>query len=178
MAITKIQSESLNLADTYDFTGTVTGAGESNTPLVSVKMSGGQTTTDATHTLVAFNSVDIDTDSAFDNTATNYKFTVPAGKAGTYMITYMATSFNEQSQTIQVQGHIYKNGSTVAYQRQRNDGTNTQTTRHAGTTVHWVGDLSVGDYIQFYYYHDIGADVPQLQGSQQSRATIMRIKAS
>ena len=30
MAITKIQSESLNLADTYDFTGTVTGAGESN----------------------------------------------------------------------------------------------------------------------------------------------------
>jgi hypothetical protein len=25
MAITKIQSESLNLADTYDFTGTVTG---------------------------------------------------------------------------------------------------------------------------------------------------------
>ena len=27
MAITKIQSESLNLADTYDFTGTVTGAG-------------------------------------------------------------------------------------------------------------------------------------------------------
>ena len=32
MAITKIQSESLNLSDTYDFTGTVTGAGESNTP--------------------------------------------------------------------------------------------------------------------------------------------------
>ena len=27
MAITKIQSESLNLADNYDFTGTVTGAG-------------------------------------------------------------------------------------------------------------------------------------------------------
>ena len=35
MAITKIQSESLNLADTYDFTGTVTGAGESNTPAFS-----------------------------------------------------------------------------------------------------------------------------------------------
>ena len=27
MAITKIQSESMNLADTYAFTGTVTGAG-------------------------------------------------------------------------------------------------------------------------------------------------------
>ena len=32
MAITKIQSESLNLADTYDFTGTVTGAGGVNKP--------------------------------------------------------------------------------------------------------------------------------------------------
>ena len=30
MAITKIQSESLNLADTYAFTGTVTGAGFTN----------------------------------------------------------------------------------------------------------------------------------------------------
>ena len=33
MAITKIQSESLNLSDNYDFTGTVTGAGENNTPM-------------------------------------------------------------------------------------------------------------------------------------------------
>ena len=32
MAISKIQSESLNLADTFAFTGTVTGAGESNAP--------------------------------------------------------------------------------------------------------------------------------------------------
>ena len=32
MAITKIQSESLNLSDNYDFTGTVTGAGGTNTP--------------------------------------------------------------------------------------------------------------------------------------------------
>ena len=32
MAIDKIQSESINLADNFAFTGTVTGAGESNTP--------------------------------------------------------------------------------------------------------------------------------------------------
>jgi len=178
MAISKIISESLDLTDNYAFTGTITGAGESNTPLVSVKMSGTQITTDATATLVAFNSVEIDTDSAFTNTAGNYKFTVPSGKDGTYMITYMATSFNENSTTIHVQGHIYVNGSTVAYQRQRHDGTNNATTRHSGTTTHWVGDLSVGDYVQFYYYHDVTSDVPQSQGTQQSRATIMRIKAS
>ena len=33
MAIDKIQSESINLADNFAFTGTVTGAGENNTPL-------------------------------------------------------------------------------------------------------------------------------------------------
>jgi hypothetical protein len=33
MAITKIQSESLNLSDNYDFTGTVTGAGGDNAVL-------------------------------------------------------------------------------------------------------------------------------------------------
>ena len=32
MAITKLQAEALNLADTYAFTGTVTGAGGDNTP--------------------------------------------------------------------------------------------------------------------------------------------------
>ena len=32
MAITKLQAEALNLADTYAFTGTVTGAGENNSP--------------------------------------------------------------------------------------------------------------------------------------------------
>ena len=32
MAIDKIQSESINLADTFAFTGTVTGAGGTNTP--------------------------------------------------------------------------------------------------------------------------------------------------
>mgnify|MGYP003149623245 FL=1 len=32
MAIDKIQSESINLADNFAFTGTVTGAGENNTP--------------------------------------------------------------------------------------------------------------------------------------------------
>ena len=38
MAITKIQSESMNLADTYAFTGTVTGAGGVNTPFFQLTL--------------------------------------------------------------------------------------------------------------------------------------------
>jgi len=178
MAITKIQSESLNLSDNFTFTGTVAGAGESNTPIVSVKMSGNQDLTDATTTLVAMATEDVDTDSAFDNTAGNYKFTVPSGKAGTYSITYMATTFNEGSDIIMFQAHIYVNGSTVAYQRQRHDDGSSAPARHEGCTAHWVGDLSVGDYVQFYAYCDVSSNTPVLQGGTQSRGTIVRIKAS
>ena len=38
MAIDKIQSESINLADTFAFTGTVTGAGGVNTPMFSARL--------------------------------------------------------------------------------------------------------------------------------------------
>jgi hypothetical protein len=63
MAITKIQSESLNLADTYAFTGTVTGAGEANTPLVALKGNGSdQTVTANAFTTVTFWSVETDTE--------------------------------------------------------------------------------------------------------------------
>jgi len=52
MAITKIQSESLNLADTYAFTGTVTGAGESNSPNFHAVNASGQALSDSTWTKI------------------------------------------------------------------------------------------------------------------------------
>ena len=41
MAIDKIQSESINLADTFAFTGTVTGAGENNNPAFRAGLTSG-----------------------------------------------------------------------------------------------------------------------------------------
>ncbi len=149
---------------------TLAGAGITNTPMVSLSMSTNQNTTDATDTLVAFNTVDVDTDSAYTNTAGNYKFTVPSGKAGKYMITFMATSFTEGSDTIMAKSSIYKNGSVISVNRQRHDGG-----RHEGTVAHWVGDLSVNDYIQFYHYHDTTSSTPQLLSGTQARATIVKL---
>ena len=56
MAITKIQSESLNLSDTYDFTGTVTGAGGNMTPVFSARRSADTSISDATNTKVTFDT--------------------------------------------------------------------------------------------------------------------------
>ena len=79
MAITKIQSESMNLADTYAFTGTVTGAGETNAPSFSTSITSNQNITNKSETKVAFATEQYDTGSDYDTS--NYKFVVPsAGK--------------------------------------------------------------------------------------------------
>ena len=162
MAITKLIADS------------ITSGAIANTPMVSVRMTNNQTLPNSSNTLLAFDNVDIDTDSAYTNTAGNYKFTVPSGKAGTYMITLMTTSFNENSDTLRVQNHIFKNGISISMQRQRHDGGGAHT-RMAGTTTHWVGTLAVGDYIQFYYLHQITSGSPLTLSDTQSRATITRL---
>ena len=84
MAIDKIQSESINLADTFAFTGTVTGAGGANTPAFEAYLggSGGQSVSDNTVTLVQANTEVYDTDSAYDTST--YRFTPQT--AGKYLV--------------------------------------------------------------------------------------------
>ena len=80
MAITKIQSESMNLADTYAFTGTVTGAGVSNTPYFYAYQSSVTTLAATAFTKVDFQTEYQDSASAFSSS----RFTVPSGQAGKY----------------------------------------------------------------------------------------------
>ena len=80
MAITKIQSESMNLADTYAFTGTVTGAGGTNTPNFFLTASASHDISNTTTTIIQYNTVVYDTDSATGSNG----FTVPSGKGGKY----------------------------------------------------------------------------------------------
>ena len=91
MAITKIQSESLNLADNYDFTGTVTGAGESNVPYFEAYVNSNFTASNNTTTVVQFGAENFDSASAF-NTST-YRFTPQtAGKYFFYTKLYVNLS--------------------------------------------------------------------------------------
>ena len=107
MAITKIQSESLNLADTYAFTGTVTGAGENNKPIFNV--SGGSTSTSHnTWTKLGVSSESIDTGSCFD-LGSNNRFT--PNVAGKYLLTANVLA-PTNTDTDYVGVNIYKNGSS------------------------------------------------------------------
>ena len=148
MAITKIQSESLNLADTYAFTGTVTGAGVSNTPMFYGRQGSAQTLTRSANTkITGFTSEEIDSDTAFDGTT----FTVPSGKGGKY---FLGVVFNADFESAgndgeQVTIRIYKNGSEVIGTRDINSGGGRDMQLH-GAYTSCILDLSASDTIEAY----------------------------
>ena len=147
MAITKIQSESMNLADTFAFTGTVTGAGGVNTPAFSVGKSGDQSIDNAeTMTKVTFDVEHLDTNNAFASD----KFTVPSGEGGNYFISFnFRVQNNVDSETNIVVAKIYKNGSQLHATDSRVDFRDSEG-RGAGVTSTVLAPLSAGDYIEFY----------------------------
>ena len=125
------------------------GVKQSNllTPAFSASMSADQTLTDAAQTKVQFDTENFDTDNAYDH-STNYRFTVPSGKAGKYLIYSTVTGYSNPSRLQYVQTFLFKNGSTVGY--------STTDPRNAGFGFFFscyitkVLDLSVGDYIEIY----------------------------
>ena len=118
MAIDKIQSESINLADTFAFTGTVTGAGGVNTPAFMARMGSSQSVTNNTEVKVQCSVEVYDSANAYDN-STNYRFTPQT--AGKYLVflnlsMYTTTQFGT-TDLENIQCFIYKNGSNLANQR-------------------------------------------------------------
>ena len=68
MSIIKLQAEGLNLADTFAFSGTVSGAGETNKPYFEAYTSGLQQTNHNTTTKLTFGSEEHDTNNNFAHT--------------------------------------------------------------------------------------------------------------
>jgi len=149
MAITKIQSESLNLSDTYDFTGTVTGAGGVNTPYFFGKSANDQTLSRGTTTKITGLTLgEIDSDTAFDGTT----FTVPSGKGGTYFIygavTGDAGDIGQDGEQIRMM--IYKNGVSQQLFRMMHNTSATGDIRIQTVFGSMSLALSAGDTIELY----------------------------
>ena len=89
MAITKLQSEALNLADDYTFTGELSGH---MYPACTVSLSANQTSVpDSTDTKVEFNTIEFDTDSNFDTTNNKYVVSVAATLASSLVLNLMTS---------------------------------------------------------------------------------------
>lgn len=149
MAITKIQSESLNLSDTYDFTGTVTGAGGVNTPMVYAEANSGTSCADNATVKITLDNEIIDTDSLFSDS----RFTVTSGHEGKYLIIWQI-SFNHTALAKTVIGSIKVNGNTIAY-GQDHSAKSANHTMIVRTSI--IRDLTTNDYIEFFGRHDTGS---------------------
>ena len=174
MAITKIQSESMNLADTYAFTGTVTGAGESNTPAFHAYSANGdsQALGSSATTKVKFQTELYDTNSAYDH-STNFRFTVPSGQAGKYEFTANVGFWTSGSAYSRSFIMLYKNGSEYL-RHERRGGTSIYAGSYAQNNLIFTttDNASVGDYYEVYSY--IGADANTYNSSSFTMANYFK----
>ena len=148
MAITKLQSESINLTDDFAFTGTVTGAGAKGENYFKAKNdSATATLTHGASVLLPYDTEEWDPDGVYDNTASNYKFTCQ--KAGYH---YFEAGGRKDSNDFSRQLALlfYKNGSSVGgveFDTYNNDHIRTYSVK---TSI--ILNLSVNDYVQVYMY--------------------------
>jgi len=133
--------------------GTATGfSSGDNTPAFQAYLSANLTLANGTWTKFPCNTEDFDTDSAYDS-ATNYRFTVPAGEGGKY---YFYANAN-----ILYGGGAVNTGVSFTLQIRINSETNTTAsfanTNKGGYALNWeYGDvagittLSAADTVEFY----------------------------
>ena len=164
MPFSKIIAESMDLTDTYNFSGTVTGAGETNAPSFKVYRNATQSISSNTWTKMQFNTESFDTASAFDN-STNYRFTVPSGQAGKYFFTchgQIAQGTQDLNRLILA---IRKNGSSVVELEE--DGAYDEYTLSFQATL--IDDASVGDYYEGWIYQiNSGSDDLNMGSGQKN----------
>ena len=171
MAIDKIQSESINLADNFDFTGNVTGAGESNLPLFHVNCSGNQSVSDNTNTKITnWGTPTIDTASGWDSS--NNKYTIQT--AGKYLIYGTFSPFDTSANGVLREAtlSVYKNGSSIVY-----DGVGfTDNCTAINPKVHFTTTLAQNDYIELYGIFNTAGSTPLFHCStDKSHWTVMFI---
>ena len=151
MAIDKIQSESINLADTFAFTGTVTGAGESNSPYFNATQNSSQSVADSTTTKITYDTVTYNIGGGTYDTS-NSRYT--PGVAGRYFISAWVFIKYAVSTGQRIDMEICKNGSRVIGTRWREtgdlDGSNS-------AFVQGIVTLGTTDYIEAKMFQTSGA---------------------
>ena len=150
MALSKIQSESINLADNFAFTGTVSGAGATNTPAFHANNTSNPTWSLNTHTKIAFTNENFDTDSAYDTSTS--RFTVPSGEGGKYYIGSTVQLYGN-SDFSEMFARVYVNGSAenqLSLRVRYKDADPLDANYNQNYYFGGIKNLSASDYIEVY----------------------------
>ena len=153
--------------------GATAGGTLTNRPAFAVRLSAHQTNlTDNNNVLVTFNTIEFDTDNAFDTSAGNYSFTVPSGKAGTYCL-ICNLHFNHSGQVNHNDTYIFKNG--VALRGVRFNSSSGDYEDEGSEIITTIETLAVGDVINIYGRANSGdGTVTQLNGGTTQPASFFR----
>ena len=120
-----------------------------NRPAFAATLSADQSISNSTATKVTLDTETFDEGSCYDPT-TNYRFTVPTGEGGKYLITAhihtRATANAYSGKTCR----LYKNGSFLTEGQTALSGDYLHQTRTNNASVTTIENLSAGDYIEVY----------------------------
>jgi hypothetical protein len=136
----------LDVNGTVDFTGaTVSGLSTwENTPNFYVKTNADQSWS-SSYTKFVFNTLVSESDTGSFDTTTNYRFTVPSGKGGTYLFAHNFANQNGTNWYVKT----LKNGTDELWWAQSSidDAGGNQFRTHVV-----VAELSAGDYVEWLKY--------------------------
>jgi hypothetical protein len=117
----------------------------------SLYKSANQTINDSTYTAATFDLELFDTDSFHDNVTNNARITIPAGRAGKYLL--VATADITANSTGIRQVGFWKNATIQRSQV----AVSATSAGESKITVSGIFDLAVSDYVEFRVYQNSGA---------------------
>ena len=146
--------------ETVDMTnGSITlNSDMKNTPAFQAYRTATQSLNNSTFTKVQNNVVLFDTDSAYDN-STNYRFTIPSGKAGKYVFGVQC-NIHDLPDQMYAYALIYKNGSKLKENIVSASRTIASWGRHEyyeAQNATAILDLSAGDVVKHVCNQDSGS---------------------
>lgn len=162
MAFSKIIAESMDLTDTFAFTGNVTGAGQTMQPAFKAKSASAQDISENSNNLVVLGTEVFDTDNAFSSN----RFTVPSGKGGKYFFSAGVANTQDLDDNKTFILKFHKNGSEILDGYTRLRGTNANV--NLSITMTSILDLSASDYIELYFFTNNSDTNVQIGGSAQT----------
>jgi hypothetical protein len=139
---------------------TQTGVGGTNTPAFFVYKSSTQTLSDATWTLITFDTEQIDTDNAFASNT----FTVPSGQTGTYVIGAYVEYNGDASNLRDTGMEIRINGTVQARQQSYFEASYPS---RQPQRIEKVVSLGAGDTVTIYGLLNVGSGTCQALGEDK-----------
>lgn len=140
------------VADSAEATGLKWAAPASGSTFVGCSISNTSTSVSIannTDVKVAMNTEEFDTDGFHDNTTNNTRITIPAGKAGKYLLT--GSTFFDGNVTGERSCKIFKNNGEI-----KNAFSVPNGTANCGIAVTAVVSLAVSDYVEFVVRQNSG----------------------